>query len=46
VLDIGKFFTNTMMVDTPLYVFNGLTIVTAAYAVRAGIEVMARMFFP
>ena len=46
VTDIGKFFTNTMMVETPMYVFNALTVVIAAYAVRAGIEVMARMFFP
>ena len=45
-LDIGEFFTNTMMVETPMYVFNALTVVIAAYAVRAGIEVMARMFFP
>jgi spore germination protein KB len=46
VLDIGKFFTNTMMVETPMYVFNSLTVVISAYAVQAGIEVMARMFFP
>ena len=44
VLDIGYFFTNTMMVETPMYVFNALTIITAAYAVHAGIEVMGRMF--
>ena len=46
VLGIGNFFLNTMMVETPLYVFNGLTIITAAYTVHAGIEVMGRMFFP
>jgi spore germination protein KB len=46
VLGIGNFFVNTMMVETPLYVFNGLTIITAAYTVQAGIEVMGRMFFP
>jgi len=45
VLGIGNFFTNTMMVETPMYVFNGLTIIIAAYTVRAGIEVMGRMFF-
>jgi spore germination protein KB len=45
VLGIGNFFTNTMMVETPMYVFNALTIVVAAYAVYAGIEVMGRMFF-
>ena len=45
ILDIGNFFTNTMMVETPMYVFNTLTIVVAAYTVYAGIEVMGRMFF-
>jgi spore germination protein KB len=45
ILDIGNFFTNTMMVETPAYVFNALTIIAAAYAVHAGIEVMGRMFF-
>ena len=45
VLDIGKFFTNTMMVETPMYVFNALTIVVAACTAQAGIEVMGRMFF-
>jgi spore germination protein KB len=45
VLGIGNFFVNTMMVETPMYVFNGLTIITAAYTVHAGIEVMGRMFF-
>ena len=45
ILDIGDFFTNTMMVETPMYVFNTLTIVVAAYTVYAGIEVMGRMFF-
>ena len=44
-LDIGNFFINTMMVETPVYVFNAFTIVTAAYAVYNGIEVMGRMFF-
>jgi spore germination protein KB len=45
VLGIGNFFVNTMMVETPMYVFNGLTIIAAAYTVHAGIEVMGRMFF-
>jgi len=45
VLGIGLFLTNTMMVETPMYVFNALTIVIATYAVHAGIEVMGRMFF-
>jgi spore germination protein KB len=45
VLGIGNFLVNTMMVETPMYVFNGLTLITAAYTVHAGIEVMGRMFF-
>jgi len=45
ILGIGNFFTNTMMVETPKYVFHALTIIVAAYAVHAGIEVMGRMFF-
>jgi spore germination protein KB len=45
VLDIGRFFTNTMMVETPMYIFNGITIIVAAYTVHAGIEVMGRMYF-
>jgi len=45
VLGIGNFFVNTMMIETPEYVFNALTIITAAYTVHAGIEVMGRMFF-
>ncbi|MFC4768660.1 GerAB/ArcD/ProY family transporter [Effusibacillus consociatus] len=44
VLDIGGFFTSTMMKETPLYVFNSLILMTAALTARAGIEVMARMF--
>ena len=46
VLGIGNFFVNTMMVETPMYVFHALTLITAAYTVYAGIEVMGRMFFP
>lgn len=35
---------STMMKYTPLYVFNSLIMLTAAMTVRAGIEVMTRMF--
>lgn len=41
---LGLFFTSSMMVETPMYVFNGFTLMMAALTVRAGIEVMARMF--
>ncbi|MFP3122015.1 endospore germination permease [Ectobacillus funiculus] len=44
IVDIGSFFTNTMMIETPGYVFNAFILLTAAMTVRAGIEVMARMF--
>ncbi|QGR00158.1 spore gernimation protein [Paenibacillus psychroresistens] len=44
VLDIGLFMTNSMMRETPLYVFNLLIFLLAATSVRLGIEVMARMF--
>jgi spore germination protein KB len=44
IIDIGGFFTLTMMPETPNYVFNGLILLTAALTVRAGIEVMGRMF--
>lgn len=44
IIDIGSFFTNTMMIETPGYVFNTLILLTAAMTVRSGIEVMARMF--
>lgn len=41
---VGEFMTSTMMRDTPWYVFHSLILLTAASTVRAGIEVMARMF--
>lgn len=41
---LGAFFTDTMMVDTPAYVFNATMLLTAALTVKAGIEVMARLF--
>jgi len=44
VVGISDFFTVTMMRETPAYVFNGITFLIAALTVRAGIEVMARMF--
>lgn len=42
--DIGEFFKSTMMRETPEYIFTSLTLLLAALTVRAGIEVMARMF--
>ena len=33
-----------MMKETPVYVFNSLSLLTAALTVRAGVKVMARMF--
>lgn len=44
VMDIGGFFTTTMMRETPSYVFHTVILLLAALTVRAGIEVMARMF--
>ncbi|MGG1517206.1 endospore germination permease [Paenibacillus oryzisoli] len=44
IADIGVFFTSTMMKETPNYVFNLIIIFTAAMTVKAGIEVMARLF--
>jgi spore germination protein KB len=41
---VGFFFTTTMMKETPLYVFNSLMALISALTVRAGLEVMARMF--
>jgi spore germination protein KB len=46
ILDIGSFFINSMMVETPIYIFNALTLIVAAYTAHAGIEVMGRMFLP
>ena len=44
VIDIGGFFTNAMMRETPSYVFHSLILLVAAMSARAGIEVIARMF--
>lgn len=44
IIDIGGFFTTTMMRETPSYVFHALILLVAALTVQAGIEVMARMF--
>jgi spore germination protein KB len=44
VTDIAGFFTSVMMPFTPGYIFNSLILLIAALTVRAGIEVMARMF--
>jgi spore germination protein KB len=44
VIDIGGFFTSTMMRETPAYVFHMLILLVASFTVRAGMEVMARMF--
>ena len=44
VLDMGAFMISTMMRNTPLYAFNALIMASAAMTVRAGIEVMVRMF--
>lgn len=41
---MGQFFTTSMMKSTPLYVFHFLILMVAGLTVRAGIEVMARMF--
>jgi spore germination protein KB len=44
VLDMGLFLTTTMMKKTPIFVFNAFTFTLIAFTVRAGIEVMVRMF--
>ncbi|WP_349408333.1 endospore germination permease [Pseudalkalibacillus sp. SCS-8] len=41
---MGQFFTTSMMKSTPLYVFHFLILMVAGLTVRAGIEVIARMF--
>lgn len=41
---MGQFFTTSMMKQTPLYVFHFLILMVSGLTVRAGIEVMARMF--
>jgi spore germination protein KB len=44
VAGVGDFFTSTMMRETPGYVFNTLTLATAAFTIRCGVRAMARMF--
>lgn len=44
VLDIGLFMKSSMLRETPVYAFTSLTYLVAALSVRAGLEVMARMF--
>ncbi|SFF42713.1 spore germination protein KB [Paenibacillus algorifonticola] len=44
VLDIGLFMQSSMMRGTPVYAFSLPILMVAALTVRAGIEVMARMF--
>ncbi|MCA0755964.1 spore germination protein [Paenibacillus sp. N4] len=44
VLDMGLFLTTSMMRKTPVFVFNAFTFTLIAFTVRAGIEVMVRMF--
>ncbi|TKD72259.1 GerAB/ArcD/ProY family transporter [Pseudalkalibacillus hwajinpoensis] len=41
---MGQFFSTSMMKQTPLYIFHFLILFVAALTVKAGIEVMARMF--
>ncbi|WP_019912595.1 GerAB/ArcD/ProY family transporter [Paenibacillus sp. HW567] len=45
VIEISGFFNSTIMTNTPVTVINTLFFVSAAVTARAGIEVMARMFF-
>lgn len=44
VIGVGGFMTSTTMRNTPDYMFYFLVLVSAAVTVRAGIEVMVRMF--
>lgn len=44
VLDIGLFMRSAMMRETPTYAFSALVFMVAVLSVRAGIEVIARMF--
>ncbi|MGM0874769.1 MAG: GerAB/ArcD/ProY family transporter [Bacillota bacterium] len=44
IIDIGGFFTNAMMRETPSYIFHVLILLVAALTARSGIEVIARMF--
>ncbi|MBD2872932.1 GerAB/ArcD/ProY family transporter [Paenibacillus arenilitoris] len=42
---MGIFLKTSMMRETPLYVFHAFIYITIAMTLRAGIEVMARLFF-
>ncbi len=44
VAGIANFFTGVMMKETPSYVFSASSLIVSALTVRAGLEVMARMF--
>lgn len=44
VAGVGDFFISSMMRETPAYVFNILTLATAAFTVRSGMRAMGRMF--
>jgi spore germination protein KB len=44
VAGIGEFLSSVMMTETPGYVFNSLILLIAAFTVRSGVKVMARMF--
>lgn len=44
VTGIANFFTGVMMKETPAYVFSATSLIVSALTVRAGLEVMARMF--
>ncbi|MGP4038442.1 GerAB/ArcD/ProY family transporter [Gracilibacillus sp. D59] len=44
IIDIGSFFTTSMMRQTPSYIFHFFILFVSALTVRSGIEVMARMF--
>ncbi|MEK3885450.1 GerAB/ArcD/ProY family transporter [Paenibacillus sp. PL2-23] len=44
VMDVGLFMVTSMLRQTPVYVFTSLILLIAAMTVRAGIEVIARMF--
>jgi len=44
VAGIANFFTSVMMKETPAYVFSSTSLIVCALTVRAGLEVMARMF--
>lgn len=44
VLDISLFMKSAMLRETPTYAFTSLVYMVAALTVRAGLEVMARMF--